>query len=195
MGHAKDRRDFSTSVVEKSVLDFSSNVATARCVACLDKCNSDVFVYKSLLSHYTEATQESDIKGLLEEYEEICESSSFHVLPHEAAHFIKHWNDSYTNQVLGFVQDKSWVLLSLTFHLLLLTHTHTHRSQMHSRKNEPRSESNWGALFDGKDLSNVKELRKPLIKSTKTRGELYADEILTCLRSMGAFEISKDIEK
>ncbi|MEC7424911.1 MAG: EF-hand domain-containing protein [SAR324 cluster bacterium] len=137
----------------------------------------------------------------MEEYEEKFASQVLSMFQsHEAAHFIKHWNDSYTNQVLGFVQDKSWVLLSLTFHSLLLTHTHTHThtqvADALAGRMELRSESNWGALFDGKDLSNVKELRKTFDQIDEDKsGELDADEILTCLQSMGASEISKeDIE-
>ena len=93
---------------------------------------------------------------------------------------------------MGHIQDKSWVFLSFIY----CSYTPHTLGQILAGRMELRSESNWGALFDGKDLSNVKELRKTFDQIDEDKsGELDADEILTCLRSMGASEISKeDIE-
>ena len=64
------------------------------------------------------------------------------------------------------------------FHKTTHTHTHTHLS---------------GALFDGKDLSNTKALRKTFNQIDEDKsGELDADEILACLKSMGAHSVSKE---
>ena len=196
---------FQHRLLRKSVLDFFLRTWPPQDVLhVLEKCKSDVFVYKCLCTmYYTEKRiQESDVKGLLEEYEETFASQVLYMFQsHEAAHFIKHWNDSYTNQILGHIQDKSWVCISLSPWLLFLhinthAHTHTQVADALAGRMELRAESSWGALFDGKDLSNVKELRKTFDRIDEDKsGELDADEILTCLKSMGASEISKeDIE-
>jgi len=121
---------FQHRLLRKSVLNsFLRTWNPPLALNVLAKCKSDVFVYRSLCTmYYTEKRiTEDDIKSQLEEYEEDFAASVLSMFQsHEAAHFIKDWNDSYVAQVLSFVTDKSWVADAMAGRL------------------ELRAESSWG---------------------------------------------------